>query len=174
MSSLTNENTNEMPINNRPTFEPNKHYYYYDDAVRELGYRGILCIKVDKKTKSGKSIWVMGKYFKIRYDERGEYFVNPSLCVKVYAADTVFLDGVELFTEGFANVLQKVETDVPSFPNFILYTHSKILSQNFHFVGPIQIQQDTPTAKDYTYQILETVEEFKVLVLFNLGKNCFL
>ena len=62
MSSLTNENTNEMPINNRPTFEPNKHYYYYDDAVRMLGYRGILCIKVDKKTKSGKSIWVMGKY----------------------------------------------------------------------------------------------------------------
>ena len=57
MSSHTNENTNEMPINNRPTFEPNKHYYCYDDAFRELGYKEIFCIKVDKKTKSGKSIW---------------------------------------------------------------------------------------------------------------------
>jgi hypothetical protein len=33
--------------------------------------------------------------------------------------------------------------------------------QDHHFVGLIRIQQDTTTAKDYTYQILETVEEFK-------------
>ena len=49
MSSLTTENTSEMPINNRPTFQPNKHYYY--SQMRREASDILWCVKIGKKNQ---------------------------------------------------------------------------------------------------------------------------
>jgi hypothetical protein len=157
MSSPTTENTSAMPINNRPTFQPNKHYYYYKYSL--------WCVKIGKKTKSGKSIWIEEKYHKIRHNEKGEFIIYKKY-YKVYAKNAVFTDEdstYKQFEQGFANVLQKVDTYGQSYTNFILQTHYFISMCKF---GPVAVgfiveEEDTPTAKDYAFQILETVEEFK-------------
>ena len=92
---------------------------------------------------------------------------------KLYAADVVFqtndnLDDV--FTEGFVNVLQKVETDGQGYTNFILETREKLCGMiDIVIVGIVR--QETPTTTDYVFQILETVDEFKQEISDNSYKK---
>jgi hypothetical protein len=165
MSSHTTENTSEMPINNR--FEANKQYYY----IKKLyGREALVVVEVEKRSRAGKSIWLerYGSYCIISHDERGEYIHNRYWKEKIYAADVVFKEGYLWlrFTEGFVNVLQKVVTGFYfNYPNFILRTQRKLKYGISDRVIVGLVRQDTPTAKDtakdYVFQILETVEEFK-------------
>ena len=163
MSSYTTENTSEIPINNRPTFKPNKHYYY--THCDEHG-EALICVKVDRRSQSGKSIWYDGKYYKIKNDEKGEYIIyyRHSYKAKVYAVDAVFKNNdytAHLFKEGFVNVLQKVKWVGESYTNFIRHLHNMLLQFNNVFVGFIEDTQVTLTTKEYVFQILEKVEGFK-------------
>ena len=53
MSSPSYKNTNEMPINNRPTFEPNNLYYGLRPKYINGRAAGIdcICVKVDKRSR---------------------------------------------------------------------------------------------------------------------------
>jgi hypothetical protein len=177
MSSLTTENTSEMPINNR--FEANKQYYYIKKL--ENGREALVVVEVEKRSRNGKSIWIYGyeSYCIISHDERGEYIHNRYWKEKLYAADAVFKKKNDLgritdhrpFTEGFVNVLQKVETDGQGYTNFILKTQRKLRYGISDSVIVGFVRQDTPTTTDYVFQILETVDEFKQEISDNSYKK---
>lgn len=174
--------TTEIPMNNQPTFEPNQYYYCVTDTRR------VIIVKVEKLSQSKKSLWLKNynNYCIIKSDEKGKYIKCNGK--NFYAINNVYLFPKYLhetyFHINFIKICYRIE---PQMRDPRHYFNFKVPSDNYYRINEKLINMKMyeididkkqqicfnikPSVKDYTFQILETVEEFKEKISDNEYKT---